>query len=341
MPDSTYSLHDKTLALIEATTWSQEGQQTFVKEIWPKLEDDYEGMVAKLEKRCKEIIRNKGIAAMVESRVKTRDSIEKSLNRRSQYRLEKKQPACRDFNELLNEIHDLAGIRIVVDLPHNLETASALISATKAFLAKEDPIEFKANRSVGKLWKHWFGAYECVNHHVTAQFPARDTLQCYNDVLFEIQVTTLAASLYNKIAHPLHYKNQAGESSRRDEIVIDLTRGLSLCYSLCLYYKDDKLSTGDIEFMRRHASIHQGKRSESILEDSGMMLPGVPELQRKGVKDVPTSMLQRTLDTLSLRPGEATLPRLWDSFVHNMRYDVLYYMLLTLDLMGSPVPRST
>ncbi|KPA36012.1 hypothetical protein FLAG1_11243 [Fusarium langsethiae] len=250
-------------------------------------------MVARLEERGHNIIRDEGIAAV--------------------YRLENKQPVCANFNELLSEVHDLAGIRIMVDLPHNLEATSSLIGATKAFLAKEDPIEFKANRTVGKLWQHWFGAYECVNHHVTAQFPAHDPLQCYNDVLFEIQVTTVAASLYSKIAHPLHYKNQAGELSRGDEIVVDFTRGLSLCYYLCLYYNDDKLSAGDIEFMRRHASINQGKRSESMLEDSGMMLPGLTELQRKDVKDVPASMLQRTLESLSLRPKETTSPRLWDS----------------------------
>ena len=59
--------------------------------------------------------------------------------------------------------------------------------------------------------------------------------------MFEIQLTTLAESLYNKFAHDLLYKGYAGHLTREDEMVIDLSHGLSLCYGLCVMYMKDRL----------------------------------------------------------------------------------------------------
>jgi hypothetical protein len=63
--------------------------------------------------------------------------------------------------------------------------------------------------------------------------------------MFEIQVTTIAEDLYNKLAHPLLYKGSS--LTRQDEIVIDMAHGNALCYALCLAYMEDKLVKRAIE----------------------------------------------------------------------------------------------
>ncbi|CAG1996108.1 unnamed protein product [Fusarium graminearum] len=66
-------------------------------------------------------------------------------------------------------------------------------------------------------------------------------LSIYYEVLFEIQVTSIAGSLYNRLAHPLHYKKSSGTLSRQDEMIIDMSHGLSLCYWITVACMEETL----------------------------------------------------------------------------------------------------
>ncbi|KAF5529012.1 Pfs NB-ARC ankyrin domain-containing protein [Fusarium mexicanum] len=165
MEGAEESLHAKTLKILAEYRWDEKAQETFLKIIWPRLEGYYKEMVDDLKSRCEELINKGNISGMVEGRVKSTDSIKKSLDRRKTHRLKSKQANYNTFEEMLDEIHDLAGIRIVVDYPHELEKASDLVASI--FLRKKPPNIFKADRQVGNFWQAWFGAYECVNHHIT------------------------------------------------------------------------------------------------------------------------------------------------------------------------------
>jgi hypothetical protein len=149
-----------------------------------------------------------------------------------------------------------------------------LYSSPSPFTRTKKPNIFAAKREVGRSWKVWFGAYECTNHHVTTEYEEDNPLHFYNDVIFEIQVTSLPASLYNKIAHSLFYKDEVGPLSRGDEIVIDLTKGLALCYSLCLYYKAEKLEERQIDLMRKASS---GINANSNINSLVGMLHSIPD----------------------------------------------------------------
>lgn len=144
---------------------------------------------------------------------------------------------------IFHDMHDLAGIRIVVDYPSQLVPANQLIE--EAFRQAKSPNVFTRERPVGKEWDAWFGVYQSYNHHVSVKNGTQGTLGAYLNVVFEIQLTSLPESMYNKLAHPLLYKQQAGDISRRDEMVIDLSHGLSLCYSICLLYAQDKLGNNE------------------------------------------------------------------------------------------------
>ncbi|KAK4125434.1 hypothetical protein N657DRAFT_631741 [Parathielavia appendiculata] len=59
--------------------------------------------------------------------------------------------------------------------------------------------------------------------------------------MFEVQVTTIAESQYNKLAHAILYKGSSGPQTRQDEIVVDLSHGTSLTPpSICTTIDDFK-----------------------------------------------------------------------------------------------------
>ncbi|KAJ4003175.1 hypothetical protein NW766_012493 [Fusarium irregulare] len=294
------SLSDLLSNLVDKRKRDPDPKDSFVKYVWPEVEKDYQEMADELAKLCKEELIIRKVPAVVESRVKSRDSIAKSLERREIYRQTRKEEQYRNIREILLDLHDLVGIRIIVDYLDQIKTTTDFIASK--FHKEKEPNVFSANRKVGHSWTSWFGAYECTNYHVSAEYPESSNLSCYNGVIFEIQVTSLPANLYNKIAHPLLYKEEAGELSQGDEIVIDLTKGLAFCYSLCTYYKRQKLDgkpvdETELELMHKASSTLEGPEFMSSISDLAGRIPGIDVGDIKG-KSIPRERLEMVLGSL-------------------------------------------
>ncbi|KAK7402748.1 hypothetical protein QQX98_011505 [Neonectria punicea] len=196
-------------------------------------------MVAQLIKYCERQLHERHILAKVEGRAKSLDSIEKSIQRREEHRIHNHHGPYESLYEIFHDIHDLAGVRIVVDYPSDIDTVNEFITDT--FEQKKQLNIISSNREVGNSWKAWFGAYKSCNHHVAIKPEAEDMLQSFCNITFEVQLTSLPESLYNRLAHPLLYKKSSGTITRQDEMVIDMSHGLALCYSICLLCMQDKL----------------------------------------------------------------------------------------------------
>ncbi|KAJ4129755.1 hypothetical protein NW768_006724 [Fusarium equiseti] len=294
------SLRQRILDLADKCSIHIDPKDAFVKHIWSELEQDYQRMADELATACKEELNNRSIQAAVESRVKSRYSIAKSLERREIHRQTREEDLYRDIREILQDLHDLVGIRIIVDYVDHVQATTEFV--TQTFNKEKEPNIFSANRKVGRSWAAWFGAYECTNHHVSAKYQEQDPLSYFNGVMFEIQVTSLPANLYNKIAHPLLYKEEAGELSQGDEIVIDLTKGLAFCYSLCTYYKRHKLEGKpvdryELELMQKASSTSGGPEFMSSISDLAGKIPGIDAAKIKG-RSIPRETLEMVLESL-------------------------------------------
>ncbi|KAF9762249.1 hypothetical protein IL306_003483 [Fusarium sp. DS 682] len=230
-----FPLNTKLNGLLGSTSPKQGYIEVFLQEIWPKVESDYRAMAEEIAAVCKKELDSRCIPAFVEHRVKSHKSISKSLECRELHRTKEGKGPYNNFSSIIDDLHDLIAVSTFV---------------TESFQQKKDPNIFPANREVSR------------------------PLHIYNDVIFEIQVTSLPASLYNKIAHPLLYKDQVGPLSRGDEIVIDLAKGLALCYSHCLYYKA-KLEDEQINLMRQASS---GSYSDASINNLVGILPRIPGL---------------------------------------------------------------
>lgn len=146
------------------------------------------------------------------------------------------------FDDILSEIHDLVGLRIILDFPCDINKADAFIRDN--FCQLRELVVFSSDRHVGKHWETWFGAYQTRNYRVGSKTEEHASLaEKFLGVMFEIQLTTIAEGLYNKFAHDLLYKGAVGDLTREEEMVVDLSHGLSLCYRLCVMYMKDKLES--------------------------------------------------------------------------------------------------
>ncbi|KAH6962578.1 WD40-repeat-containing domain protein [Ilyonectria sp. MPI-CAGE-AT-0026] len=296
-------LHVKIRCAISDAPQDKPPKEVFVECVWPKLAADYGSMVQELIKYCNDQLGDKGIPAKVEGRAKSQGSIRDTLERREQHRMKQKKGPYRDMQQILDDMHDLAGLRIVVDYPSDMDKTNQFIKAT--FEAKKTPNEFSRDRPIGKLWETWFGAYESFNHHVTLKSDTLGIPQIFCEVMFEIQLTSLPETLYNRLAHPLMYKKPSQPLSRNDEIVIDISHGLALCYSMCQVYMQDKLegptrSLNDNKELRdamRKAVPALGAEPAEVEMDALVELTapiiGCGYGNKPGTQDNPSSKLKR------------------------------------------------
>ncbi|KAM3067045.1 hypothetical protein ACMFMG_011824 [Clarireedia jacksonii] len=211
----------------------------FVKDIWPFIHGDYHEMTKILKEFLETSLKEVDISAEVSGRAKEVDSVKKTLKRRESYLLQQTGRGFENIQEVFYEMHDLSGLRIVLDYREDHQAADSFIQ--KTFKAQKDPIDFDPNREIGQSWRQpWFGAYKTRNHRVSLAENTTDLSQ-YTNVMFEIQLTTFSDDLYNKLAHDLLYKGKPGSLTPQEEMVIDLSHGVTQCFELCLRILRDKL----------------------------------------------------------------------------------------------------
>lgn len=261
---------------------SQKLREIFINNVWPAIRDDYDRMTKVLITRLKNGLKNQSIDAEVTGRAKEVGSAVKTLERRENYLFEHGEDGFKDLLHIFSEMHDLSGIRIVLQYREDLEKAQKFIDCV--FDQRKEPVHFDPNRPVGHFWrKPWFRAYETYNHRVELPRLAEENqamLSGYAGVMFEIQLTTFADNLYNKLAHDLLYKAPPGLVTSQDEMVIDLSHGVAHCFELCIRILKDKLKgnvavkkdnmadqTTEVTAMAEMMGSRQAKEAQSAVDD--------------------------------------------------------------------------
>lgn len=209
---------------------SAEIRKDFVAKVWPRVEGDYKVMLALLLPLIKDHLEASGLRGKVTGRVKSdqEGSITNTLARRER----EFNVRYTSFRDIFREMHDLLGVRIVLQSRDDLAKGVEFVEAEFGHL--KDPAHISANRDVGNFWNVRFGAYESRNHRVglksgstveRATADIRDALSCYEGVMFEVQVTYWSKMVYNILAHPALYKQRFGELSRPIEQLLDVVGG--------------------------------------------------------------------------------------------------------------------
>ncbi|OBS17672.1 hypothetical protein FPOA_09407 [Fusarium poae] len=280
-------------------------KEVFVERFWKDVEGHYDKMRATLLEYCKAEI---NVPAELESRVKSPESIKNSIERREAARIKAGKQPYSTLEDIRTDVHDLVGIRIIVDFTPHLEDVNNWIKRT--FHQDKDPIPFHADRAIGNQWTPWFGAYYCCNHHISVKSETANHLAPYKKVMFEIQVTCLSERLYNKLAHPLLYKGTQGNLSRKDEMVIDMAHAMSLCYSMCLLYFQDVDDPNLISTIKQTVAtsedIDDDERSTELMEQISKNTTFTP--------NIPLSFLTQGISSKAIKRQD--IVSLVDTFRH-------------------------
>ncbi|KAL3588289.1 hypothetical protein FPOAC2_10442 [Fusarium poae] len=280
-------------------------KEVFVERFWKDVEGHYDKMRATLLEYCKAEI---NVPAEFESRVKSPESIKNSIQRREAARIKAGKQPYSTLEAIRTDVHDLVGIRIIVDFTPHLDDVNNWIKRT--FHQDKDPIPFHADRAIGNQWTPWFGAYYCCNHHISVKSETANHLAPYKKVMFEIQVTCLSERLYNKLAHPLLYKGTQGNLSRKDEMVIDMAHAMSLCYSMCLLYFQDVDDPNLISTIKQTVAtsedIDDDERSMELMEQISKNTTFTP--------NIPLSFLTQGISSKAIKRQD--IVSLVDTFRH-------------------------
>lgn len=273
----------------------------FVRHIWPEIRDDYRQMTQYLEGELKRVLKEQHIDAELSSRVKEDASITKTLERRQRGLLKSGVSGFKSYQDIFHEMHDLSGLRIVLNNPEDLQKAQKLIQ--ELFHEKKSPAHFNANREVGQLWRRpWFGAYESLNHRVQLANDNRAALgenDQYSGVTFEIQLTKFSDNLYNKLAHDLLYKADPGLVTLQEEMVIDVSHGLARCFELCMRILRPKLHRdSDKKTVGTAVDIGVSTKEEEALAES--VVASFEENLRKSESDPVAQQLRFAISNDSL-----------------------------------------
>jgi ppGpp synthetase/RelA/SpoT-type nucleotidyltranferase len=160
MPTELMSLRNKIDSEIQ-NVWADNPPNVAFVEIWHDVKTDYESLRQVVHQYLSCLLDETGVRATVASRTKTPESISKSINRREDSRPDGQK--YQSPSQILDHIHDLVGLKIVVEYPSGLERSSDLVEAT---FQTERYNSFSANRAVGRHWTPRFGAYESRNYLV-------------------------------------------------------------------------------------------------------------------------------------------------------------------------------
>lgn len=309
---------------------SEKLREIFIKNVWPSIREDYGFMTNQLETRLKSGLKDQSIDAEVSSRVKEVDSIEKTLQRRENdlKRSDSKdnKGGFRNLEHIFSEMHDLSGLRIVLKYREDLDKAQTFINC--AFDQRKAPVHFDPNRKVGRFWTSpWFQAYETHNHRLELPIAAEDNrpvLPEYAGVMFEIQLTTFADNLYNKLAHDLLYKASPGLLNSQDEMVVDLSHGVARCFELCM-----TMLKGRIDGTSANKQVDKGEETSESLEMTKTLGPRQAKEALAAVDD-----FKRDFDTLPAPEKTSIVESLSQLVAKQLRY-----VASKLRLSSSTIPK--
>ncbi|TLD19324.1 hypothetical protein PspLS_09775 [Pyricularia sp. CBS 133598] len=216
----------KTMIANFVKTWDEttDAEQHFFSKIWPVVRCDYEKLAQSVAQLITDTLANDTnpskptVVFPVEHRTKSENSIKQSIKRR-EINLGERGPVV-----IFDEIHDLVGLKIIVEGRKDLEPVSEFI--VKQFTQSGNTVKFLRDRQnmPGNTRRQTeFGAYETWNYRVRLN-PSTGHRTRFEGVLSEIQLTTWAEAMYNILDHPLNYKG-ASFLSWQERQLMDLCHG--------------------------------------------------------------------------------------------------------------------
>jgi len=157
---------------------------------------------------CENELETAGIRAIVTYRAKRPDKLKDKLIKRNE------KHKYKNVQEILEDIVDLAGVRIAIYFPGDKEEVEKFIKSTfEVVEVKEFPQDQEPNGGSG-IYKKVFSGYHATHYRVRLK-PEHygDDMKNHWDALIEIQIATVLMHAWAEVEHDLVYKPLSGKLS--------------------------------------------------------------------------------------------------------------------------------
>lgn len=278
---------------------------------------DYYCQLSQLTGRlCEKWLASNAIRGIVTHRGKSPSSLREKLFHRAKWK------DYQSFQDIYRDIIDLAGVRIALYFPNNLDDVD-IILRKKMFIKKlisfpkDKPDKLQRFRSGFKRRNHGY-----VAKHYRA-FLDPDQLDLdqhrFSSSIIEIQVASVLMHAWSEVEHDLVYKGQAGNLSYQELEILDEINGIVLKgeEALANLWKagDHRLAIPKNHIANKYelsALLHQYVESQEQ-KDRWDINAGEMDLlmiQLKKTSNDTTEKLQNLLDQLPKNPDDSCLCRI-------------------------------
>ncbi len=200
----------------------------------------YKKFRGQLDNLIKRLLEEEGFDAQVTSRVKTVESFTKKIRR--------KKSEGRDYDNPLEEITDIVGIRIIAYYLGDVIKIGELIK-------REFQIDYENSLDKSELLESNQFGYLSVHYIVSLSHPRKEAAEwrIFSNIKSEVQIRTILQHAWAEIDHKLRYK-------RDDALPRDLKRQL---YRLIALFE---LADLEFENLRERTETIKGKYLKDISE---------------------------------------------------------------------------
>jgi ppGpp synthetase/RelA/SpoT-type nucleotidyltranferase len=189
-------------------------------------EFDYYAEVARIvQQQLEATLLSHGIRAMVTSRAKRPDRLRDKLIKRN------REKEYLGFNDIYEDVIDLAGVRVALYFPGDRERVGVLID--ELFEPVRKPKTFPESKKT-RPGKRFMGYV--ATHYLIRLKPEtlEDTKSRYAETVVEIQVASVLMHAWAEVDHDLVYKPETGDLSDDELAILDEINGLVLTGEIAL-----------------------------------------------------------------------------------------------------------
>ena len=298
---------------------------------------------------CETNMEQMGIRTIVTSRAKRVDRLRDKLEKRS---ITKNYTS---FEEIEEDIADLAGVRIALYFPGDLVKVQKFIEAN--FLVKECRV-FPGIEAVGEAegcpYQKRFSGYWATHCRVRLKEKdlSEDTVK-YGGTMIEIQIASALMHAWAEVEHDLIYKPYSGDLSYEEYQILDELNGLVLAGEIALQRLQkavkNRVSQTTKEFNNHYevamflhtnlGSASEGAPSEIVLGRVDLMFQCIkgtdyqrPEKLKELLGNIDVSDWNRSVVEQLMEQLRIKQPQIYDGYMNVKQSEELKYQLETLQI---------
>ncbi len=298
---------------------------------------------------CETNMEQMGIRTIVTSRAKRADRLRDKLEKRC---ITKNYTS---FEEIEEDIADLAGVRIALYFPGDLVKVQKFIETN--FQVKECRV-FPGNEgseeSINSPYQKRFSGYWAT--HCRVYLKEKDLSEDntkYANTIIEIQIASALMHAWAEVEHDLIYKPYSGDLSYEEHQILDELNGLVLAGEIALQRLQkavkNRVSQTAMVFNNHYevamflntnlGSVSEGIPSEIVLGRVDLMFQCIkssiyqkPEQLKELLQNVDTSDRERPVVEQLMEQLRIRQPEIYESYMNEKQNEELKYQLETLQI---------